>query len=370
VKLCVLKERAPGERRVALAPETIAKLAAKKFGARIEAGCGAEAGFTDAAYREAGAEVAPDAGGALGGCDALVAVQRPPIDLVPSLREGAVVIGVIQPLANADLVRRLAERRATVFALERMPRITRAQAMDVLSSQSNLAGYKAVLIAATSLGRIFPMLMTPAGTLAAAKVLVVGAGVAGLQAIATARRLGAIVTAYDVRPAVKEQVQSLGARFLDIELEEQETEDKGGYARAVSETTLARQAEALHRAALESDVIITTALVPGKPAPRLLHAKTVSEMRPGAVIVDLAAEAGGNCELTQPGSTVVQHGVTIHGPLNVAASVPHHASQMFSRNVASFLGEIIKDPAAGIELENEIARATCIAHAGELRIEL
>jgi len=373
MKICVLRERAPGERRVALVPETVAKLAAKKIEVCVESGCGDEAGFPDAAYRAAGAAVAANAADALGAADALVTVQRPAEDVVPMLREGSMVIGVVQPAsdpANAALARKLAERKATVFALERMPRITRAQAMDVLSSQSNLAGYKAVLTGASALGRIFPMLMTPAGTLSAAKVLIVGAGVAGLQAIATARRLGAVVTAYDVRPAVKEQVQSLGARFLDIEVDEKDAQDTGGYARAVSEATLARQAAALHGAAIEADVVITTALVPGKPAPRLLLAKTVAEMRPGSVIVDLAAEAGGNCELTEPGATVVRHGVTIVGPRNVAASVPHHASQLFSRNVASFLGEFVKDGVAQIDLDNEILAATCIAHAGQLRIDL
>ncbi len=373
MKICVLKERSPGERRVALVPETVAKLAAKKIEVCVESGCGGEAGFLDAAYRAAGAPVLPSAAEALAAADALVCVQRPADDTAALLRAGMLVIGVMNPAASpasGALARNLAERKTTVLALERMPRITRAQAMDVLSSQSNLAGYKAALIAASSLGRIFPMLMTPAGTLSAAKALIVGAGVAGLQAIATARRLGAIVTAYDVRPAVKEQVQSLGARFLDIEVDANDTQDTGGYARAVSETTLARQAAALHNAAIEMDVIITTALVPGKPAPRLLTAKTVAGMRPGSVIVDLAAEAGGNCELTEPGATVVRNGVTIHGPLNVAASLPFHASQLFSRNVASFLGEFVKDGAPQIDLENEILRATCIAHAGELRIEL
>jgi len=373
MKICVLRERAPGERRVAIVPETVSKLAAKKIEVCVESGCGDEAGFPDAAYRAAGASILPSAAEALGAADTLACVQRPAEETAASLRAGTIVIGVLHPganPANAALARKLAERKATAFALERMPRITRAQAMDVLSSQSNLAGYKAVLIAAASLGRIFPMLMTPAGTLSAAKALVVGAGVAGLQAIATARRLGAVVTAYDVRPAVKEQVQSLGARFLDIEVDEKDAQDSGGYARAVSEATLARQAAALHSAAIESDVVVTTALVPGKPAPRLLLAKTVAGMRPGSVIVDLAAEAGGNCELTEPGATVVRNGVAIHGPLNVAASVPHHASQLFSRNVASFLGEFVKDGAPQIDLDNEILAATCIAHDGGLRIEL
>jgi NAD(P) transhydrogenase subunit alpha len=275
-----------------------------------------------------------------------------------------VLVSFLQALTSADLVQRLADRRVTSFGMEGIPRISRAQKMDALSSQANIAGYKAVLIAAESLAKFFPMMMTAAGTVFAARVLVIGAGVAGLQAIATARRLGAQVWGYDVRAAVKEQVESLGAKFLEFDLGIADAEDKGGYAKALSADASRRQQEMLAEKTKDFDVVVTTALVPGRTAPRLVTADTVAGMRPGSVVVDLAAEAGGNCELTEPDEVVVRHGVTIHGPTNLPATMPVHASQLYARNVTELLRELVKDGALTIDFDDEIVKGACVTHAG------
>jgi NAD(P) transhydrogenase subunit alpha len=368
MKVCVVKERASGERRVALTPDAIAKIIAKGLEVHVESGAGAGAFLPDEAYSAAGATVSGDAGALLAQADLLLKVQPPTIDEASRLREGAAVISSLPVAESADLLAALAKRRVTAFSVERLPRITRAQAMDVLSSQATIAGYKAVLLAAAAFGRVFPLLMTPAGTLAPTKVFVIGAGVAGLQAIATARRLGATVSAFDVRPAVKEQVKSLGAAFVEVALAERETEDKGGYAKQLSDESHRREQDVLAKTLRQVDVAITTALIPGRPAPRLISAAMVRDMKPGSVIVDLAASAGGNCELTEPGREVVKHDVTIIGTVNLAATVPVHASQMYARNLTALLGEILKDGALAIDFQNEIVAATCVTHAGEIRV--
>jgi len=370
VKIGVVKETAPGERRVALVPETVGRLVKGGVEVQVEAGAGEASFFTDASYREAGAVLVPSAGEVLAQCDVLVKVQRPSVEEAARLREGAVLISFIPAAAAAELLPILTRRNITAFSMEKVPRITRAQPMDALSSQSTIAGYKAVLLGAAALGKLFPLLMTAAGTLAPAKVFILGAGVAGLQAIATARRLGAVVSAFDVRPAVKEQVESLGAKFLAVELAEKDTQDAGGYAKALSAESHRREEELVGRALKEMDLAITTALIPGRPAPRLITAAMVRGMRPGAVIVDLAAEAGGNCELTQPGREVVEGMVTILGPLNLPSSIPTHGSQMYSRNVSSFLAGILKDGALKIDFQDEVLKASCLAHAGEPRVQV
>jgi NAD(P) transhydrogenase subunit alpha len=367
VKIGAIKETAPGERRVALVPESAAKLAQKGLEVLLEKGAGEGASFPDAAYQKAGARVLPSAAEVLDQSEALLKVQRPTLEEGSRIREGAVLISFLPQPASGELLQLLTRRKVTAFSMERIPRITRAQSMDALSSQSTISGYKAVLLGAAALGKVFPLLMTAAGTLAPAKVLVLGAGVAGLQAIATARRLGAVVTAFDVRPAVKEQVESLGARFLEVELGEKETQDAGGYARQLSEESHRREQETIGRALKEVDLAITTALIPGKPAPRLITRAMAAEMRPGSVIVDLAAEAGGNCELTRPGEEVTQDQVTVLGPLNLPASVPTHASQMYSRNVLTLFLTLLKDGALHLDFSDEVVRSTCLTHGGEPR---
>ncbi len=292
-------------------------------------------------------------------------MQKPTAAEAGKLCEGAVLVALLQPASSAELIQRLAARRVTAFALELLPRISRAQKMDVLSSQASVAGYKAVLLAAERLSKYFPMLMTAAGTIPPAKVLVLGAGVAGLQAIATARRLGATVWGYDVRPVVKEQVESLGAKFLEFQLATKETEDKGGYAKELSAEDKARQQAWLAEKMKEFDVVITTALIPGKPAPKLITRATVEGMRPGSVIVDLAAEAGGNCEVTRPGEDVNHHGVLVLGPLNVPGTMPTHASQMYARNASEVVRLIVKDGKLNVDFQDEIVKAACVAHDGK-----
>jgi len=298
--------------------------------------------------------------------DVVVKVQKPTLDEADQLRSGATLVSFLQALTSPELVERLAARQITSFWMEGIPRISRAQKMDALSSQANIAGYKAVLIAAESLPKFFPMLMTAAGTVFAARVLVIGAGVAGLQAIATARRLGAQVWGYDVRPVVKDHVESLGAKFLQFDLCVADAEDKGGYAKALSADAARRQQEMLGEKTKDFDVVVTTALVPGRTAPRLVTKETVAGMRPGSVIVDLAAEAGGNCELTEPDRVVVKHGVTIHGPTNLPATVPVHASQLYARNVTELLGELVKDRALKLDFEDDIVKGACVTHAGAI----
>lgn len=359
--VAVPKETAAGETRVALTPDAAKRLIAKGVTVRVEAGAGTAAGYLDAAYTTAGCEVTDRAQALVG--DIVLAVQAP--TQPETVREGAVLVGAFAPLTNPGLVRALAQRKLTTFSLELLPRITRAQSMDILSSMSTVAGYKAVLIAAAASGKFFPMLVTAAGTIAPSRVFVLGAGVAGLQAIATARRLGAIVEAFDVRPAVKEQIESLGAKFVAADMSDLSAEGEGGYAKEMSDEQHRRELELIHGRLRETDVVITTALIPGKPAPRLITEAMVRDMRPGSVIVDLAAEMGGNCELTEKGKDVVRHGVTIIGRTNLPATTPQHASQMFARNLVAFLGLLIgKEGQLTLNFEDEIIAGTCITHDG------
>jgi NAD(P) transhydrogenase subunit alpha len=358
VRVAVPKESAPGERRVALVPEIVKKLTDAGFEIAVETGAGAEASFSDRAYEEAGASVVSSVEELLSQADAVVKVQKPSNEEIELLREGSILIAFLQPLTDRDGIGRLGRRGVIGFALESVPRITRAQPMDALSSQATVSGYKAVLLAAERLPRFFPMLMTAAGTVAPAKVLVLGAGVAGLQAIATARRLGAVVSGFDVRPAVREQVESLGASFLDLSVVGEETE--GGYARELTEEDQRRQQEELERRIPEFDVVITTALVPGRPAPKLIPTSAVASMRDGSVIVDLAAEAGGNAEPTVPGEEVVREGVTIVGLTNLASSVPVHASQLYARNVQALLTHLAPDGELALDWDDEVTSGTCV----------
>ena len=377
----VAKETFPGERRVAMVPALVPQLAKAGHEVRVEAGAGAEAGYADDEYRAKGATIVDSRAEALGPADVVLQVRTlganpeagtGDVDLVTRDGEAKMVIGNADPLAGENALETLAGTGATVFALEMIPRITRAQSMDVLSSQATIAGYKAVLIAATEHARMFPMSMTAAGTISPARVLVIGAGVAGLQAIATARRLGAVVTGYDVRPVVKEQVESLGAKFLELELDAGDSEDKGGYAKELGEEFYRKQREMMTKAVGESDVVITTAAVPGGKAPVLVTAEMVEGMEPGSVIVDLAAERGGNCELTTPGETAVEHGVRIVGTTNLPATTPFHASQMYAKNAITFLLHVLKvgegdgDGGGGLDLEDEITVGTLVARAGEV----
>jgi len=364
MKIGVPKEIVPGERRVALTPDATAALVKGGLQVVVEHGAGEGAFHSDAAFEAAGARIVADI---YAEADVVLKVQKPTLDEVDRLREGTVLVSFLQALTSADLVQRLAARRITSFGMEGIPRISRAQKMDALSSQANIAGYRAALIAAESLAKFFPMMMTAAGTVFAARTLVMGAGVAGLQAIATARRLGAQVWGYDVRPAVKEQVESLGAKFLVLELAVADAEVKGGYAKALSADAARRQQELLAEKTKDFDVVITTALVPGRPAPRLVTKETVAGMRPGSVIVDLAAEAGGNCELTQPDKVVVvERGVTIHGPTNLPATMPVHASQLYARNVTELLRELVKDGALALDFDDEVVKGACVTHGGEV----
>lgn len=366
MKVAVPKEIAAGERRIALTPDAAAALVKSGLDVLIETAAGAGAFHSDSAYEKSGARIVADAATLYGQADIILKVQKPALSEVDQLREGTVLVSFLQALTSADLVKRLATRRITSFGMEGIPRISRAQKMDALSSQANLAGYKAVLIAAESLAKFFPMMMTAAGTVFAARVLVIGAGVAGLQAIATARRLGAQVWGYDVRAAVKEQVQSLGAKFLEFDLGIADAEDKGGYAKALSPEASRRQQEMLAEKTKDFDVVVTTALVPGRVAPRLVTKETVAGMRPGSVIVDIAAEAGGNCELTEPDKVVVRHDVIIHGPTNLPATMPVHASQLYARNVTELLREFLKDGALALDFEDEVIKGACVTHGGEI----
>ena len=364
MKVATPKETTADEHRVALVPDTATRLKAAGLDVGVEAGAGAAAYISDEAYQQAGVEVVKGAGQLLQDADAVLKVQAPSVPEVDLLRSGAVLISFLQPATQGDAVRALAKRGVTAFSLELLPRISRAQSMDALSSQASAAGYKAVLMAAGRLGKFFPMMMTAAGTVAPARVLVMGAGVAGLQAIATARRLGAVVSAYDVRPAVKEEVQSLGATFIELPLETQEGE--GGYAREQSEEFLRKQRELIGEHVARSDVVITTAAVPGRHAPLLVTADMVKGMRPGSVIVDLAAETGGNVELTKAGADVEIGGVTVIGTRNVPSTMPLHASQLYARNVANLLLHLVKDKAITLDFADEITKGCCVTHEGEI----
>jgi H+-translocating NAD(P) transhydrogenase subunit alpha len=362
MRIGVPNESARGERRVALVPEVVKRLSGKGLEVAVEPGAGAAANVSDAAYEEAGAIVAADAL-ASARIVALVGPPRPEdLERVP---EGALVVGFLAPLTRPDVARALAERRATSLAVEALPRITRAQSMDALSSQATVAGYQATLIAAHLLPRFLPMLTTAAGTIRPAKVLVLGAGVAGLQAIATAKRLGAIVQGFDVRAAVKEQVQSLGATFLELDLGI-DAEAAGGYARALTEEEQQRQRELLADAIEQVDAVISTALVPGRRAPLLITADAVRRMKPGSVVVDLAGEAGGNCELTEPGEVVEREGVTIVAPLNLPGQMPEHASQLYARNVLAILDLVVKEGELALDFDDEVVRGSCITRDGEI----
>jgi len=364
VKVATPKERAQDERRVALVPDTAAKLKAAGLDVTVEEGAGDAAFFSDNEYEKAGVVVVKDASSLLQDADAVLKVQAPAVGEIDLINKGAVLISFLQPATQSDIVRALAKRGVTAFSLELVPRISRAQSMDALSSQASAAGYKAVLMAAARLGKFFPMMMTAAGTVAPARVLVMGAGVAGLQAIATARRLGAVVSAYDVRPAVKEEVQSLGATFIELPLETQEGE--GGYAREQSEEFLRKQRELIGEHIAKSDVVITTAAIPGRRAPLLVTADMVKGMRRGSVIVDLAAETGGNVELTKAGEELEVGGVTIIGTRNVPSTMPLHASQLYARNVANLLLHLVKDGAVHLDFDDEITKGSCVTHGGEI----
>ena len=366
MKVGVAKESDPGETRVAVVPDTARRLVGDGVEVVVERSAGETAAFADTAYEEAGAQlVAVEQ--LYDEADAICKVGRPSAEEIGRLRDGQVLIALLQPLVHPELSRALAERGVTAFSLDSIPRVTRAQPMDALSSQSTVAGYKATILAAEHLGKFFPMLTTAAGTIPPAKILVLGAGVAGLQAIATARRLGAVVSAFDVRPVVKEQVESLGATFLELDVEG--AEGMGGYAVALSEDQHVREQQLIAHHAAGSDAVITTALVPGRPAPELITQEAVGGMATGSVIVDLAAEAGGNCAATEPGKTVVVDGVTIVGLTNLPATMPVHASQMYSRNVQAFLGLIIAEGALRLDFEDEIVRETCVAHGGKVMRE-
>ena len=368
----IVKETFPGERRVALVPNVIPNLTKAKLEVLIEPGAGQSAGYPDDTYHEKGARIAADRNEVLASADILLQVRAAGANPeagqadLDRLRAGQVVIGMLDPLWDPPSAKQLAERQVAAFALELLPRITRAQSMDVLSSMATIAGYKAVLLAAGVLPKMYPMMMTAAGSIAPAKVFVVGAGVAGLQAIATTRRLGAVVRAYDVRPAVKEEVQSLGAKFVELGLESEEGGGKGGYAKAMGDEFYRRQREVMTNVVAESDVVITTAAIPGKKSPVLITADMVKAMAPGSVIVDLAAERGGNCELTQPDQTVVEHGVTILGPINLPATIPFHASQMYAKNISTFLLNLVKDGQLNFNMDDEIIRDTLVCRDGKV----
>ena len=368
----VPKESYPGERRVALVPLVVPNLIKAGFEVVVEASAGVEAGYLDAIYAEKGAKVLSDRAALFGAADIIVQVlcygsnDVTGAADVPLLRRDQILIGFLRPFGSKEIVQQIAETGVTSFSVELVPRTTRAQSMDALSSMGTICGYKAVLIAADTLPKIFPMLTTAAGTITPARVLVIGAGVAGLQAIATARRLGAVASAYDLRPAAKEQVQSLGGRFVELPIEAKDAQDARGYGRAQDETFYARQRELLGRVVAESDVVIAAAVIPGKKSPVLVTKGMVEAMAPGSVIFDLAAERGGNCELTRMGEVIVEHGVTIIGRINLATEVPYHASQMYARNVTAFLLHLVKDGKLQLDLEDEITRETLVTQGGEV----
>lgn len=368
----VPKETDAGEQRVALVPALVPSLVKAGFDVLVETGAGEAAGFSDAAFQEKGARLAPSPEALWRDAEVVLQVRgvgsNPEMSTteLARLRPGQAVIGFFDPLSNPGAIASIAATGASALSMELMPRITRAQSMDALSSMATVAGYKAVLVAANALPKMFPMLMTAAGTVAPAKVFIVGVGVAGLQAIATARRLGAVVQAYDVRPAVKEQVESVGARFVELPLDTEAAEGQGGYAKAQDEAFYRKQRELMARVVAECDVVITTAAIPGKKAPVLVTAEMVRGMMPGSVIVDLAAERGGNCELTRPGEVVVEHGVAIHGPLNLPSTVPHHASQLYAKNMVTFLLHLAKEGKLPLDADDQILRETLLTRDGSV----
>jgi len=372
MKVGIPAESGAGERRIAVVPDGVRQLREKGADVLVESGAGHGALHTDKAYADAGATILSDPAALWAESDALLKIQPPLIHAklgrheAELLREGSILVCMLRPFSNLDTVRILAERRITSFSMDAIPRTTRAQRMDALSSMATAAGYKAVLLAAAAAPRFFPMLVTAAGTLAPSRVLVVGAGVAGLQAIATARRLGAVVEGYDIRPAVKEEVESLGATFVGPKLSAEEAQDASGYARELTPEARAKAQDLLLARIPQADVVITTARVPGLPAPKLIPAESVAKMKPGSVIVDLAADMGGNCALTEPGKEIVRHEVTILGPVRLAATLPAHASQMYSRNITSFFFLLLKNGALALDFEDDIVRDTCITHEGRV----
>ena len=372
MKVAVPRETAPGELRVALVPDSVAALREAGMDVVVESGAGEGALVSDSAYVDAGASVERDPVALYGSADVVLKVERPIVNAAAGRHEadmmkpGALLVGFLRPSGDAEMVRKLADGRITAFSMDAVPRTARAQSMDALTSMASLAGYKAALIAANALDRFMPMMITAAGTLAPAKGLVVGAGVAGLQAIATARRMGAVMFGYDVRPAVGEQVRSLGASFVEPQVVVAEAEHATGYAKQLSAETQRRESDILGEHVAAVDFVITTAAVPGRPAPKIVTEAMVASMRQGAVIVDIAAETGGNCELTRPGETVRAHGATIHGPLGLPSTIPVHASQMYSRNIGNFLLHVVGADGAGPDFDDEITMASCITHDGEI----
>lgn len=364
--VAILKEARPEETRVALTPDGAKALTGKGLSVTVENGAGVQAGASDEDYQKAGVTISANRAELLGTAELFPVVNALPAEDQAKLQSGSVMIGFLRPLDEPAALEVAVKRGVTLFAMELVPRITRAQSMDALSSMATVAGYKAVLEAANHLPKFFPMLMTAAGTIPPAKVLVLGAGVAGLQAIATARRLGAVVEAYDVRAAAGEQIRSLGAKFIEVDLGNLQTEDKGGYAKELSPEALERGRQAIARAAKLSDVVITTAQVPGRRAPLMIPAAVVEQMRPGSIIFDLAAPAGGNCEVTKPGENIVYHGVNVFGPLNLAAAMPVHASMLYSRNLSNFLQLIVKQGELKIDHADEIIAGCCVAFGGQI----
>jgi NAD(P) transhydrogenase subunit alpha len=368
----VPRETYPGERRVALVPAVVPSLKKAGLDVLVQAGAGLQAGYPDADYVEKGARLAPTREEVFAAADILVqflchgANDKNGSEDLPLLRKGQVLVGFLRPLGTVKTVQDIASRGVTSFSVELMPRITRAQSMDALSSMATICGYKAVVLAADTLPRMFPMLTTAAGTIVPAKVFIIGAGVAGLQAIATSRRLGAVASAYDMRAASKEQVMSLGGRFVELPIEAKDAQDAGGYAKAQDESFYQKQRELLAKTVAESDVVITAAVIPGKRSPILVTKDMVARMAPGSVVVDLAAERGGNCESTKPDETIVVHGVTIIGMFNLAETVPYHASQMYARNISAFLQNLTKDGKVQVNLKDEIIRETLVTHEGEI----
>ena len=363
IRVCVPKESREGEQRVALVPDVVKRLRAMDLSVSVQSGAGESAGYGDEDYVAAGADIEQDADKLLAAANILLTVNPLPAQQMAALPQGCVLIGFMNPYSEPERFATLQGKQVSAFSMELIPRISRAQAMDALSSQASIAGYKAVLIASTLLGKFFPMLTTAAGTVRPSKVLIIGAGVAGLQAIATARRLGAVVEGYDVRAAVKDQVESLGAKFVDIDIK---AEGSGGYARELTAEEKAQQQAILARHVAAADVVVTTAAIPGRPSPKIITAEMVAGMKGGSVIVDLAAEGGGNCELTEAGKTVVHHRVSIYGPLNVPSNVRGHASELYARNLLNLITLMIKDGALNIDLEDQILRDSLITHGGEI----
>lgn len=363
--IAIPKETAEYERRVALTPDVVARLVKKEFTVWVEKDAGLGSNFLDASYIEAGAQIVANRSELFSGADILLAVQTPPEEDIEKLKKEATLVSFLWALQHPELVEKLKGLGITALAMDAIPRISRAQNMDALSSMSSIAGYKAALIAANNLDRYFPMMMTAAGTIPPSKALILGAGVAGLQAIATCRKLGAVVEAYDVRPVVKEQVESLGAKFVEVPLEEEDTETKGGYAKELSKASQERQKQLIADHVVKSDIVITTALIPGKPAPLLVTKEMVAGMKPGSVIVDLAAENGGNCELTKAGETVIENEVKIIGPVNLPSQLANHASLLYAKNMEALLNLLIKDGKPNFDFEDEILLNTTITHKGE-----